>query len=73
MRETEALALVADELKAPIAVITGLADTLSAGRRSLTDAQVDDCLDRIGRQGRRLDRLVGDLLDLAQAESPSSR
>ena len=59
------------ELKAPIAVITGLADTLSSGRHSLTDAQVDDCLDRIGRQGRRLERLVGDLLHLAQAESSS--
>ncbi len=60
---------MAHELKAPIAVITGLAETLSAGRHSLTDAQVDDCLDRISRQGRRLDRLVGDLLHLAQAES----
>ena len=29
MREAEFLALVSHELKAPIAVITGLADTLS--------------------------------------------
>lgn len=62
---------MAHELKAPIAVITGLAETLSVGRHSLTDAQIDDCLDRISRQGRRLERLVGDLLYLSTVESSS--
>ena len=73
MREAEFLALVAHELKAPIAVITGLADTLSDRRDGMSDAEVDHCLDRISRQGDRLARLVADLLDLSQVESGSFR
>jgi signal transduction histidine kinase len=73
MREAEFLSLVAHELKTPIAVITGLADTLSDRRHGMTDAQIDHCLDRIGRQGDRLARLVADLLDLSQVESGSFR
>jgi signal transduction histidine kinase len=73
MREGEFLSIVAHELKTPIAVITGLAATLSAGRHRLTEEQIDDCLDRIGRQGERLTRLVADLLDLSQVESGTFR
>ena len=73
MREGDFLAIVAHELKTPIAVITGLAATLSASRSNLTEEQIDDCLDRIGRQGDRLARLVADLLDLSQIESGTFR
>jgi signal transduction histidine kinase len=73
MREGEFLAIVSHELKTPIAVIIGLVATLSATRHKLTDEQIDDCLDRISRQGERLDRLVGDLLDLSQVESGAFR
>jgi signal transduction histidine kinase len=73
MREGEFLSVVTHELKTPIAVITGLAATLSASRHNLTEEQIDDCLDRIGRQGERLARLVADLLDLSQIESGTFR
>ena len=73
MQEAEFVSLVAHELKTPIAVITGLADTLSDRRQALTDAQIDHCLDRISRQGDRLARLVADLLDLSQVESGAFR
>ena len=73
MREGEFLAVVSHELKTPIAVITGLAATLSAGRHNLTEEQIDDCLDRISRQGERLARLVADLLNLSQVESGTFR
>jgi signal transduction histidine kinase len=69
MREADFLSLVSHELKTPIAVITGLADTLSERRHSLTEEQIDHCLERISRQGDRLARLVADLLDLSQVES----
>jgi two-component system, sensor histidine kinase and response regulator len=69
MREGEFLSIVSHELKTPIAVITGLAHTLSERRHSLTEEQIDHCLDRISRQGDRLARLVADLLDLSQVES----
>ncbi len=72
-REDEFLSIVSHELKTPIAVITGLATTLSTGRHNLTEAQIDDCLDRISRQGDRLARLVADLLDLSQVESGAFR
>jgi signal transduction histidine kinase len=73
MREGEFLSIVSHELKSPIAVITGLATTLSTSRHNLTEEQIDDCLDRIGRQGERLARLVADLLDLSQVESGAFR
>ena len=73
MREGEFLSVVSHELKTPIAVITGLAATLSTSRRNLTEEQIDDCLGRIGRQGERLARLVADLLDLSQVESGTFR
>jgi signal transduction histidine kinase len=73
MREGEFLSIVTHELKTPVAVITGLAATLSATRHNLTEEQIDDCLDRISRQGERLSRLVGDLLDLSQIESGTFR
>jgi signal transduction histidine kinase len=73
MREGEFLSIVTHELKTPVAVITGLAATLSASRNTLTEEQIDDCLDRISRQGERLARLVADLLDLSQIESGAFR
>ena len=73
MREAEFLAIVAHELKTPIAAITGLAAALSTSRHKLTEEQIEDCLDRICRQGERLARLVADLLDLSQAESGTFR
>ena len=73
MREAEFLAIVSHELKTPVAAITGLAATLSASRHNLTEEQIDDCLNRISRQGERLARLVADLLDLSQAESGTFR
>ncbi len=69
MPEGEFLSIVSHELKSPIAVITGLADTLSERRNSMTEEQIDHCLARIRRQGDRLARLVADLLDLSQVES----
>ena len=73
MQEGEFLSIVSHELKTPIAVITGLADTLFERRHNLTDEQIDDCLARISRQGDRLARLVADLLDLSQVESGQLR
>ena len=69
MREGEFLSIVSHELKTPISVITGLADTLSERRDGMTEEQIDHCLDRISRQGARLGRLVADLQDLSQVES----
>jgi two-component system, chemotaxis family, CheB/CheR fusion protein len=73
MREGEFLSIVSHELKTPISVITGLADTLAERRHHLTEEQIDDCLARIRRQGERLARLVADLLELSQVESGRSR
>jgi CheY-like chemotaxis protein len=67
--ESDFLGLVVHELRSPIAVIVGLAATLSARRGELTEEQIDEALRRIHAQGGQLAQLVDDLLDLAQVEA----
>ena len=62
----EFLATVSHELRTPLAgVLT--ASTVLAGRRELP-APVRDDASSIAEQARRLDRLVGDMLDMARIE-----
>lgn len=67
--ESDFLGLVVHELRSPIAVIVGLAATLSARRGELTEEQIDESLRRIHAQGGQLAQLVDDLLDLTQVEA----
>jgi signal transduction histidine kinase len=69
LREHDFLSIVAHELRSPITVIVGLAALLVDRRQTLTEEQVDGFLDRIHRQGERMDALVADLLDLAQFDA----
>jgi CheY-like chemotaxis protein len=67
--ESDFRGLVVHELRSPIAVIVGLAASLSARRGELTEEQIDEALRRIHAQGGQLAQLVDDLLDLAQVEA----
>jgi CheY-like chemotaxis protein len=67
--ESGFLGLVVHELRSPVAVIVGLAETLETRRHDLTEEQVDESLRRIHAQGGQLAHLVDDLLDLAQVEA----
>jgi two-component system, sensor histidine kinase len=60
------LSLVAHELRNPIAIIKGLAQTLSLSRTRLTEDEVTECLSRLLHQADRLGHLVDDLSAASQ-------
>ena len=67
------LALVAHELKAPDRRDhRARRHAVGPGASSLTDAQIDDCLDRIGRQGDRLDSAGRPTCSTSLRSSPRS-
>lgn len=61
------LSLVAHELRNPIAVIKGLALTLSQSRDRLSEDEISECLSRLLRQADRLGHLVDDLIVSSQS------
>jgi signal transduction histidine kinase len=62
------LAVVSHELRTPLTAIAGFAETLRSDAASLSADDVAAVGDRIGRAGRRLERLIVDLLDISQLE-----
>ncbi|HEX9774214.1 MAG TPA: HAMP domain-containing sensor histidine kinase [Actinomycetota bacterium] len=65
-REREFIANAAHELRTPLTAITGLTATLTEYRARLTDDQVEEVLEGLGRQCNRATTLVNNLLDLAR-------
>jgi two-component system, sensor histidine kinase len=61
------LSLVAHELRNPIAIIKGLAQTISLSRNRLSEDEIDECLSRLIRQTDRLGHLVDDLVAASQS------
>jgi signal transduction histidine kinase len=67
--KNEFLSGLSHELKTPLTAMLGFTQILSRNRdNNLTQTDLNK-LDIIGRNGRRLDALIGDLLDLAQIQS----
>jgi PAS domain S-box-containing protein len=58
------LQAVSHDLRTPLASVLGIALTLERSRRELPAADVDDLLGRLALNARRLDRILGGLLDL---------
>lgn len=67
-RQRMFIANAAHELRTPLTTILGVASTLADARGSLTEAQVQDCLQALERQGARAVLLIRNLLDLAQLD-----
>jgi PAS domain S-box-containing protein len=67
MRST-VLQAVAHDLRTPLAAILGLARTLERADLDLAPEEARDLAGRIAANARRLDRLVGDLLDLERLQ-----
>jgi PAS domain S-box-containing protein len=67
--KTQFLAVTAHELRTPIQVISGAADTLSRHWAELTDAERADLLESMRASGGRMRRLLDDLLTAARLES----
>lgn len=57
------------EFRTPLAVILALAETLSAYRHKLSDAQIEDRLTKIRQQVEHLTDLMADVLELARMQA----
>jgi two-component system sensor histidine kinase KdpD len=57
------------ELRTPIATILGAAETLAEGNPQLSEADRQTLLAQIGSAGTRLDRQVGNLLNMSRLET----
>jgi PAS domain S-box-containing protein len=58
------LQAVSHDLRTPLASVLGIALTVERSRQALPSADVDDLLGRLTANARKLDRLLGGLLDL---------
>ncbi|HEV3473532.1 MAG TPA: GAF domain-containing protein [Actinomycetota bacterium] len=62
------VAMVSHELRSPMTVVAGIADILKKRQAALTDQQRTELIDTLGREARRLTRLVSEVLDLEAIE-----
>lgn len=58
------VAMVSHELRSPMTVVAGIADILKKRQSALSPEQRDELVDTLGREARRLTRLVSEVLDL---------
>lgn len=78
IRETERLhrdflLVVSHEFRTPLTSIVGFGYTLANHARALDEAAVADMGERMWRAGRRIERMMGDLLDLSHIERGTFR
>ncbi len=62
------IANAAHELRTPLAALTGFAGLLAMQWRKLSEAQIEECLSGMQRQGERARLLINNLLDLSKLE-----
>ncbi len=67
------LSSVSHDLRTPLAVITGAASALLQPETTLVSATRRDLLETIGEEAQRLNRLVGNLLDMTRIASGAVR
>ncbi|HWC14740.1 MAG TPA: GAF domain-containing protein [Actinomycetota bacterium] len=58
------VAMVSHELRSPMTVVAGIADILKKRQSALSAEQRDELIETLGREARRLTRLVSEVLDL---------
>ena len=63
------LSSVSHDLRTPLATITGAATSLRDGTAQLADATRRDLADMIAEEAQRLNRLIGNILDMTRLES----
>ena len=67
-QQRDFVAIVSHELRTPITSVSGFGLTLAEHANDLDDDTIADIGFRIWRSSRRLERMMGDLLDLSQIE-----
>lgn len=65
---SEFIANAAHELRTPLTTLAGLASVLVSTRHEIDDAELEDALEALARQGRRAQLLADRLLDLSSIE-----
>lgn len=65
---SEFIANAAHELRTPLTTLAGLASVLASTRDRMTEAEVDEAILALDRQGRRARMLADKLLDLSSVE-----
>lgn len=68
-----AIGTTAHDVRAPVAVISGVAETLRTARRELTGPELDGLMDIVSRQAHELDVITGNLLTAAQLQRGTVR
>jgi signal transduction histidine kinase len=62
------VSMVSHELRSPMTVVGGIAHLLEWRRDKLSDKEIDELLQSLGREARRLTRLVSEFLDMEAME-----
>ena len=62
------VSMVSHELRSPMTVVGGIAHLLEWRRDKLSDGEIDELLQSLGREARRLTRLVSEFLDMEAIE-----
>lgn len=68
-----AIATTAHEIRGPVAVICGIAETMGWGSAQINDEQRDRLMGSVARQARILDSITADLLTAAQIQRGTLR
>ncbi|MCA1832395.1 MAG: ATP-binding protein [Actinomycetota bacterium] len=71
--KTQFIADAAHELRTPLSTLGGFAQMLSMHRHTMSEEQLEQAFDAIGRQSEHVATLVNNLLDLSQIEHGSLR
>lgn len=69
---TRFIANAAHELRTPLTSLLGFIDIVTTRRQKMTEEQIDEAFDVMGRSGARLATLVQDMLDLARLQQGDS-
>ncbi|GAB2778556.1 hypothetical protein GCM10027020_35170 [Nocardioides salsibiostraticola] len=68
-----AIATTAHEIRGPVAVLCGIAETIGWSAQTITSEQRDRLMASVGRQARMLDSITADLLTAAQIQRGTLR
>ena len=67
-RRSDFVATLSHELRSPMTVVAGIADILGRRMDLLSDAERSELIDMLGREARRLAKLVSEVLDVESLE-----